>query len=104
MTNSIRPEWTVSLRAKGETQTCGSRKSGELRGNVRKRRQGHSGEWRQKGPKARRVNQGELHGKEPAFMQEESAEEPERAAVTAFVVARKRRNGRGVKGRREVEV
>ena len=48
------------------------------------------------------MNQGELLVKEPEFMQKD-AEELERAAVRAFVVARKRRNGRGAKGRREVE-
>jgi hypothetical protein len=48
------------------------------------------------------MNQGELPGKEPEFMQH-AAEELERAAVTAFVVAKKRGNRCGAKGRREVE-
>jgi len=78
------------------------RKPSRLRGSVRKRCWGGTGVWEQNGRKAEYMNQGELLVKEPEFMQKD-AEELERAAVRAFVVARKRRNGRGAKGRREVE-
>jgi hypothetical protein len=92
----------ASQRRSPDPQQQGG-KSNELRGNVRKRRWGHSGVWRQKGPKAIGVNQGELLDKEPVFMQESTAKELDRAAVRASVVAKKRRNGCGAKGRRKVE-
>jgi hypothetical protein len=102
MTNPIRPVLAASLPARGEAQTSVRRKSSRLRGSVGKRCWGGTGVWEQNGRKAEYMNQGELPGKEPEFMQH-AAEELERAAVTAFVVAKKRRNGCGAKGRREVE-
>ena len=69
----------------------GNGKHRELKGSVRKRPGGRAGEWRRNGRKAKHVNQGTLCGDE------------RRAEVRASVVARKRRNGRGAKGRREVE-
>ena len=44
-------------------------KSEELRGNVQKRPRRRKGVWRQKGPKAQRVNQGDLFELKPVFMQ-----------------------------------
>lgn len=47
-------------------------KSEELRGNVQKRPGRGKGVWRQKGQKARRVNQGDLFELKPVFMQAET--------------------------------
>jgi hypothetical protein len=70
---------------------------------VRKRCWGHSGVWRQKGPKAIGVNQGELFEEGAGVQAGRSAEEPERTAVRASILAKKRSNVRGAKGRRKVE-
>lgn len=52
------------------------------------------------GSTAVHVKQGELRGERAVFMLER-AEELRPAAVRAAIVAQKRRNGRGAKGRRE---
>jgi len=67
------------------------RKSVTLRGSVQKRWQGAMGGWRRNGLKARHMNQGCLHGVR------------ERAEHRVPVVVRKRRNGCGAKGDREVD-
>jgi hypothetical protein len=61
----------VSLRVKGEIQTHGTEcgKPNRLRGSVGKRCWGHSGDWRRKGQKAQRVNQGDPTRKESAFIE-----------------------------------
>ena len=49
------------------------------------------------------MNQGDLLGRESEFIEGRPYEELILTGVRASVVARKRRNGCGVKGRREVE-
>ena len=71
---------------------------------MEKRCWGRSGDRRQKGRKAKRVNQGDLSGEESAFIEAENPyEELTPTGGRASIVARKRRNGRGAKGRRKVE-
>lgn len=52
--------------------------------------------------KAWSVKRGDLPGTGAAFMAGRP-EEPRRAGVRASIVAEKRRNGRGAKGRREMD-
>lgn len=59
------------------------------------------GGWRQNGRKVKTMNQGDLFGCQMVFMLER-AEEP-RTGVRATVVALKRGNARGAKGRRKVD-
>jgi len=55
--------------------------------------------------KAVHLNRGDLHGDEDGVHVRESADRRAgHAGVRALVVARKRRNGRGAKGGREVDV
>jgi hypothetical protein len=77
----------------------------ELRGSVGKLPQRARGVWRRNARKAVHVKQGDLRdGIGAAFMLEESRRTASvSAGVRAAAVARKRRNGRGAKGRREVE-
>ena len=49
------------------------------------------------------MNQGSGPGKGTEFMTDKRTEEPYPGADRAFVVAKKRRNGRGAKGGRKVE-
>ena len=53
--------------------------------------------------KARRLNRGDLHGKGAEFMFARADRRAGHAGGRALVVARKRRNGRGAKGGREVD-
>jgi hypothetical protein len=104
MTNAIRPDVAVSLLPTGETQTRGpSRgKPGTLKGSVTKRYRGASGGWRRNDGKVRYMNQRGLIGTGTAFILAR-AEEPYRSGVRAAIVAEKRGNARGAKGRRKVE-
>lgn len=89
----IRPKRTASLRPSGEAWTRESGRPDELMGNVLKRRQGRLGGWRRNGYKGRASGPGRsARGREP------------RAEVRAFIVVMKRRNGRGAKGGRKVDV
>jgi hypothetical protein len=64
MTNSIRPVHVASLLGNGEVQTSGRRRPRKLRGSVRKRSWGCTGDWRRNGSKARYMNQGDLYREE----------------------------------------
>src|SRR3990172_12546169 len=102
MTNSIRPGRPASLLTSGEAQT--RREVGkpvELKGSVRKRRRGLRGGWRRKGRKVVYVKQGDLSGVRTEFKPERRR--ADRAGVRAPIVALKRGNARGAKGRRKVE-
>ena len=117
MTNSIRPDAVTSQRSSGEVQT--ERKPIELRGRVRKQRWDCMGwletEW---SGRSCDVKQGDLMNRcsEGLNNGATSLEEPpggqlagvgnetvEARGVRAFIVAEKRRNGRGAKGRREMD-
>jgi hypothetical protein len=104
MTNAIRPGGVVSLRVSDEAQppmpAIGTRPP--LRGSVRKRAVDTT--WvvgDGTGSTAVHVKQGDL-GRERAVFMRSGAEEPHAPGVRAVIVAGKRRNGRGAKGRREV--
>ena len=102
MTNAIRPGVVASQLGNGEAQTRESGKPSTLKGNVAKRCWGASGGWRRNDGKVGYMNQGDLPGVVTVFMLETSRIAA-RAGVRAAIVARKRGNARGAKGRRKVD-
>jgi hypothetical protein len=74
-----------------------------LRGSVLKRSWGQWGGWRRNGWKAKRMKQRDLPGTNRRSSSESVDAKNRRAGVRAFIVATKRGNARGAKGRRKMD-
>ena len=101
MTNAIRPGVAASRLANGEAQTRERGKPSTLRGSVPKRCWGASGGWRWNDGKAGYMNQGDLAGVWAVFTP--LCRRAGQPGVRAAIVAMKRGNVRGAKGRRKVD-
>ena len=80
------------------------RRSVTLKGSVSKRWRNRHGGWRRNDGKVGCMNQGDLSGIRTVFIPPHGGRRADRAGVRAAVVARKRGNARGAKGRRKVDV
>jgi hypothetical protein len=104
--NSIRPDGGDEPASHGRSlDPARVGRAVALRGSVRKRPPGASGGWRRNGRDGRAREAGRpVHVGILVFMRAWGAEEPGAGTgVRVAIVAVKRRNGRGAKGRRKVK-